>query len=73
MSSFSLLTINCPHCGHINSITTNDLPYGTLLGCSHCRREVAQWNGGETGFQPLPLENATRQGLAYAGELAPTL
>ena len=62
MSSFSVLTISCPHCGHINSITTSNLPLGTLLACSHCRREVAHWHGGKAGFRPARVEEHPRDG-----------
>ncbi|MBO9587726.1 hypothetical protein [Devosia sp.] len=51
MTSFIVSTINCPHCGHTNSVTTDSLPLGTVLGCSMCHREVAQWHGGSVGFR----------------------
>lgn len=72
MNSFSVLTIDCPHCGQINSITTNNLPLGSLLSCSQCKQEVAQWHGGEKGFVPFRPAEAGRQEHVLADTLAPT-
>jgi DNA-directed RNA polymerase subunit RPC12/RpoP len=73
MSPFSVLTISCPHCGQKNSITTGNLPLGTLLGCSHCGREVARWQGSETGFAPAQSLGATPGSIDEPDELAPML
>jgi len=55
MSSHLCLTITCPHCGAQNSITTTDLPVGSLLGCSHCRSDLATWRGSSAGFEPIQM------------------
>lgn len=73
MSPFSVLTISCPHCGHKNSITTSNLPLGTLLGCSHCGREVARWEGGETGFVPAHPLGTAPAAMDETEQLAPML
>ncbi|SFV30965.1 hypothetical protein SAMN05216456_1189 [Devosia crocina] len=59
MSLQTLSTLTCLHCGTINTVTTSELPLGTLIGCSHCRRDLGQWCGAQLGFQPsLPIPAA---------------
>ncbi|WP_152662485.1 hypothetical protein [Devosia soli] len=62
MSSHLHLTMACPHCRSANSITTADLPIGTLLGCSRCGTTLAFWRGPRQGFEPLSLTDVARVG-----------